>query len=114
MRNHNYYGYIIASDSGTLYIGMTNDLERRVFEHEQGLLEGFTKKYRCYKLIYYEHYTDVNTAITREKQIKKWSRSKKERLIKSLNPTWRDLHAEWLSDFSTAFSRPLPPSLRSK
>jgi putative endonuclease len=70
MRNHNYYVYILTNDSGTLYIGITNDLERRVSEHEQGLIKGFTKKYQCHKLIYYEHYTDVHNAIAREKQLK--------------------------------------------
>lgn len=102
MRNHNYYVYILASDSGTLYTGVTNDLERRVSEHEQGLIEGFSKKYQCHKLIYYEHYTDVRNAIAREKQFKNWNRDKKEKLIKTLNPTWKDLRSEWLRDSSTA------------
>jgi len=85
----------MASHTGTLYIGFTNDLERRVSEHKQGLVEGFSKKYGCNRLIYYEHYTDVNAAIGREKQLKKWSRTKKENLIKSLNPGWCDLSLEW-------------------
>src|SRR3989338_7343137 len=86
-----YYIYIMASDSGTLYIGVTNNLMRRVCQHQQGLVEGFTKKYFCKKLIYLEAYTDAVQAIAREKQLKKWNRSKKENLIRSMNPSWRDL-----------------------
>lgn len=85
----------MASESGTLYIGMTNNLERRVSEHKQGLVEGFTKKYNCNRLIYYENYSDVNESILREKQLKKWNRTKKENLIKKLNPQWKDLSLEW-------------------
>ncbi|MBI2444267.1 MAG: GIY-YIG nuclease family protein [Candidatus Magasanikbacteria bacterium] len=80
----------------SLYIGITNDLARRVSEHKQGLIEGFTKKYSCHRLVYYEHHTDVNEAIAREKQLKRWRREKKERLIKAVNPGWRDLSEEWL------------------
>ena len=95
MRQHNYYVYILSSNSGTLYIGVTNDLERRTSEHQQKLLEGFTKKYGCNRVVYYEHYTDVTAAIARETQLKKWRREKKENLIRSLNPTWKDLSFEW-------------------
>ncbi|MEI6296678.1 MAG: GIY-YIG nuclease family protein [bacterium] len=91
MKNHIYYIYILASHSGTLYIGVTNNLERRISEHKQGLVEGFTKKYACSRLIYYEECGDVNQAITREKQLKNWNRKKKEVLIKTLNPQWNDL-----------------------
>jgi putative endonuclease len=73
-----YFIYILASNSGTLYIGITNDLKRRVFEHKQDLIDGFTKKYSCHKLIYYESYNDSITAIEREKQLKRWSRMKKK------------------------------------
>jgi putative endonuclease len=66
-----------------------------VSEHQQGLAEGFTKKYGCKKLVYYEHYSDIRTAIDRETQLKKWGRGKKEFLIKTINPTWKDLSAEW-------------------
>lgn len=93
--NHNYYVYILASKSGTLYTGVTNDLERRIFEHKQELLEGFTKKYGCKKVVYFEQYTDVREALAREKQIKNWRRNKKEFLIRELNPTWRDLSTDW-------------------
>ncbi|MSU75722.1 MAG: GIY-YIG nuclease family protein [Candidatus Magasanikbacteria bacterium] len=95
MRTHNYFIYILASDSGTLYVGVTNNLERRISEHQQGLNEGFTKKYSCHKLIYYEDYNDIRDAIVRETQLKKWSRKKKENLIKTINPTWKDLSSEW-------------------
>jgi len=83
--------YILASESGTLYVGVTNDLEKRVYEHKNKLIEGFSKKYNCNKLVYFEHTTDVIIAISREKQIKKWRRAKKEFLIRTINPTWIDL-----------------------
>jgi putative endonuclease len=81
-----YYIYIMTSISGTLYIGMTNDLGRRVYEHKYKMIEGFTKKYNVNRLVYFEETTDVQTALAREKEIKKWRRSKKIELIKSLNP----------------------------
>jgi putative endonuclease len=90
-----YYVYIMNSPSGTLYTGITNNLERRVMEHKQKLVEGFTKKYNVTRLAYYEEGTDVNAAIAREKEIKGWRRSKKIALIKSLNPTWKDLAEDW-------------------
>ena len=77
----------MASSSGTLYIGITNNLVRRVFEHKKGLTKGFSKKYGCHKLVYYEHYSDVRQAIKREKQMKGWLRAKKQDLIKTVNPT---------------------------
>lgn len=95
MRNYNFYVYILASDSGTLYTGVTNNLERRLSEHKQGLFDGFTKKYDCHRLVFYEHFGDVKTAIAREKQLKNWNRKKKEELIKKLNPRWEDLSKEW-------------------
>lgn len=70
-------------------------MERRLSEHKQKLIDGFTKKYSCYKLIYYEHYNNINNAIEWETQLKKWRRDKKEFLIKTLNPTWKDLSEEW-------------------
>lgn len=90
-RGYNFYIYIMSSESGTLYIGFTNSLIRRVAEHKNEILEGFTKKYHCHKLIYYECYSEAYIAIAREKQLKNWSRKKKELLIKTLNPTWKDL-----------------------
>ena len=89
-----YYVYIMASDSGTLYIGVTNSLIRRVYEHKNDLVDGFTKKYQCHKLIYYEMTSDVNSAIVREKQIKNWRRDKKEDLIRLQNPRWMELYDE--------------------
>ncbi|HLB32566.1 MAG TPA: GIY-YIG nuclease family protein [Patescibacteria group bacterium] len=86
-----YYVYILASESGTLYTGVTNNLERRMYEHRNGLVEGFTKKYNCKKLVFFEEYLSIIDALNREKQIKKWRRSKKEWLIKTVNSTWRDL-----------------------
>ncbi len=86
-----YYVYIMSSHSRVLYIGVTNSLRRRSFEHQQGLIDGFSKKYRTKYLVYFEDYSDIDVALTREKQLKKWSRKKKIVLIKQLNPDWDDL-----------------------
>jgi putative endonuclease len=94
--NREYCVYIIASLSGTLYIGVTNDLVRRISEHKQGLVEGFSKKYGCKRLVYYENYRNIKEAISREKHLKKWNRLKKQLLIKTINPAWRDLSEEWV------------------
>jgi putative endonuclease len=75
-----------------LYIGVTGDLVRRMSEHYLGFYEGFTKKYQCKYLIWYQHYSDINLAIRREKQLKKWSRHKKEELVSALNPEWKFLN----------------------
>ena len=96
MNFRDYYTYIMASNSGTLYIGVTNDLTRRISEHKQDLIDGFTKKYGCHKLVYYENYSDIKQAIAREKQLKKWNRNKKQELINKLNPHWQDLSTEWV------------------
>lgn len=90
-----YYLYIIASLSGVLYVGVTNDLHRRISEHKFGLIDGFTKKYKCQQLVYFESSNDVKAIITREKQIKNWNRVKKEQLINQLNPEWKDLSLEF-------------------
>ena len=74
-----------------MYVGVTNNLERRLYEHKNGLFDGFTKKYNVHKLVYYEYTTDIRSAIVREKQIKGWRRSKKNDLINSKNPKWKDL-----------------------
>ena len=88
-----YYVYIMASrPNGTLYIGMTSNLARRVYEHKKNMNEGFTKKYGVHRLVYYEHTNDVNAAITREKQMKKWKRQWKINLIEKENPEWEDLY----------------------
>ena len=86
-----YYIYIMASISDVLYIGMTNNLVRRIYEHKHELMNGFSKKYKCKRLIYFEESSDVNSIIAREKQLKKWNRSKKINLINKINPTWEDL-----------------------
>jgi putative endonuclease len=95
MKEHNYSVYIVASKSRVIYTGVTSDLQHRVFEHKNGMIEGFTSQYQCHRLVYYESFDDVNKAIAREKQIKRWSRWKKEWLIERGNPTWEDLAAEW-------------------
>ncbi|MEK9143508.1 MAG: GIY-YIG nuclease family protein [Patescibacteria group bacterium] len=88
-----YYVYILTNKrNGTLYIGMTNDLIRRIYEHRSKLVDGFTKKYALTKLVYYEHHERPMDAITREKQIKKWNRLWKLKLIEVKNPTWEDLY----------------------
>ena len=84
----------MTNKSKTLYIGITSDLYRRVFEHKQKFVNGFTKKYNINKLVYYEITNDVNAAIVREKQIKRWRREKKIKLIEGFNPEWRDLSME--------------------
>ncbi|MDQ7815282.1 MAG: GIY-YIG nuclease family protein [Patescibacteria group bacterium] len=87
-----YWVYILTNCvRSVLYIGVTNDLERRLYEHKSHLVHGFTDKYQINRLIYYEETTDISAAIEREKQLKKWSRSKKEWLIATLNPFWNDL-----------------------
>ena len=88
-----YYVYILASKrGGTLYIGVTSDLVKRIYDHKQKLVEGFTKKYHVDILVYYESTEDVHSAIQREKQIKKWNRDWKLRLVKKNNPNWEDLY----------------------
>lgn len=90
-----YYVYIMASYRRVLYTGMTNNLERRVYEHKRNLLPGFTSKYRVNRLVYFEETPDVRAAIEREKQIKGWLRSKKIALIESANPDWHDLSTDF-------------------
>jgi len=90
-----YYVYILTNRSRTLYVGMTNDIVRRVQEHKEGRGSKFTSKYRINRLVYYESTNDVLSAIAREKQIKGWLRAKKIALIESLNPDWRDLSEDF-------------------
>ena len=93
-----YYVYILASDrNGTLYVGVTNDLARRVYEHRNDLIEGFTKRYGVHRLVWFEVHGDINEAILREKRIKKWNRSWKLRLIEEMNPDWIDLTEKLMS-----------------
>jgi len=90
-----YFIYILASKrNGTLYVGVSNNLVKRVYEHKNNLVEGFTKKYQVHNLVYYEQTSDIQTAIAREKQLKKWSRRWKIGLIEKLNPSWKDLYVE--------------------
>ena len=90
-----YYVYILASSSGTLYTGVTNNLKRRVYEHKQGIGSEFTAKYGVDKLLYYEIFRATNAAIGREKQIKGWKRDKKIDLIDAKNSEWQDLSEGW-------------------
>ncbi len=87
----NYYFYILTNATRRLYVGVTNDLERRLHEHKNRLVPGFTKKYKIDWLVYYEQTSDVEAARAREKQIKGWRRSKKVALIETMNPRWKDL-----------------------
>jgi len=84
----------MASRSGVLYVGFTNDIFRRVLEHKSGKISGFTQKYKCKKLVYFESDNDVYAMIEREKQIKRWRREKKISLIRKENPKWKDLYEE--------------------
>jgi putative endonuclease len=97
-RDYNFYVYITNEHESALYVGMTNDLARRITEHRAGEIPGFTADYRCSKLIYYEHCTDVRDAIAREKRLKKRSRGKKVALRATLNPRWKDLAPEVLGE----------------
>ncbi|MGH9451687.1 MAG: GIY-YIG nuclease family protein [Terriglobia bacterium] len=100
-----YYVYIMSSRSRTLYTGVTNNLERRVYQHKHGLLTGFTSDYRITRLVHYEEIGDIRAAICRERQIKDWLRAKKVAWIESRNPTWEDVSVDWYSKAG--------PSLRS-
>jgi putative endonuclease len=92
-----YYVYILASKrNGTLYIGITSDLIKRIYEHKNNLVDGFTKKYKIHNLVYFEETSDVQSAIKREKQLKVWKRSWKIELIEKQNPAWRDLYEDLL------------------
>ena len=89
---NDYYVYMMTNEyNNVLYIGVTNNLSRRVYEHKNALLEGFTQRYNVYKLVWFENCHDVKAAIAREKQLKGWIRSKKEELVRQMNPDWRDL-----------------------
>ena len=94
-RDHHYYVYLLTNwNNKVMYIGMTNDLPRRVHEHRTHAVKGFTEKYNVHKLVYFEETSDVHAAIAREKEIKKWRREKKNALVIQANPTWRDLTEE--------------------
>ncbi len=92
----NYYIYLLTNwNNKVMYVGMTNNLERRVYEHKNKLVNGFTKRYNINKLVYFEETSDVNAAISREKEIKKWRREKKDSLVLSINQEWKDLSEGW-------------------
>src|SRR6266513_175354 len=96
MRDHDYWVYIVTNQyNTTLYIGMTNELQRRIAEHKRGEIKGFTQRYHLMRLVWFEHFRDVNAAISCEKKIKGWLRSKKIALIEEKNPRWFDLAANW-------------------
>ena len=98
-----YYVYILASQiNGTLYIGITSNLEKRIYEHKNGLADSFTKRYKVYSLVYFEETNDVKPAIQREKQIKAWKRKWKLDLIEKDNPKWEDLYDEILDSESSS------------
>ena len=86
-----YFVYLMSNESRMLYVGVTNDIHKRVFRHKSKLIPGFTQKYNLYKLVYFEEFDDIRAAIARERQIKGWLRSKKVALITSINPQWKDL-----------------------
>lgn len=97
---HQYYVYILASKiRGTLYIGITNDLQRRVYEHKTGVVKGFTQKYGVRKLVYFETFQNIHEAISREKNLKKWKRNWKIKLIEEGNIKWLDLSNDWYDNF---------------
>jgi len=93
--HYKFWVYILSSRSGTLYVGITGFFSRRIHQHKYDSIEGFTKKYQCHRLVYYESHQDVQVAIAREKQIKRWSREKKITLIERVNPRWEDLAENW-------------------
>jgi len=90
-----YYVYIMTNKSGTLYVGVINNIKKRVYEHKNKLVEGFTKKYNINKLLYFETFGDIYSAITREKTIKGWLREKKIEFVRTTNPDWTDLSQDW-------------------
>ena len=96
MQTNTYFVYILTNKTkNVLYTGVTNDLQRRLYEHKNELVDGFTKKYHTHKLIYYDTTPDAESAIIREKQIKGWKREKKIALINEMNPSWKDLSEDW-------------------
>ena len=92
--NGRYYVYLITNwNNRVMYVGVTNNLERRIYEHKNKMVRGFTEKYNVNKLVYFEETQDVTAAITREKEIKKWRREKKDKLVNRMNPNWKDLNS---------------------
>jgi putative endonuclease len=108
MRPKAMYVYVLANRTRRLYVGVTNDLNRRVAQHRSGAIPGFTKKYSIFRLVYFEPFDDPTAAIRREKQLKSWARVKKLALVGSMNPAWADYAEDWFANASRA-----DPSLRS-
>jgi putative endonuclease len=105
MGHKQYFIYMVTNFRQTaLYTGITNSLQRRIWQHKHGTFAGFTKRYKCDRLVYFEEYTEVDQAIAREKQLKGWTRAKKNELIASVNPEWNDLAADWYRDNLTLHS----------
>jgi len=102
MQHKKYWTYIVCSGSGTLYIGMCNNIERRMQEHKSGDFEGFASTYHCNRLVYFESFDDVRDAIDREKQLKGWRRQKKIALLEAVNPRWADLAEKWGAEMAFA------------
>jgi putative endonuclease len=102
------YIYILGSDTGTLYIGVTSNLPLRVMQHKEGTFEGFTAEYGCERLLYFERCEDVGNAIAREKQLKGWRREKKLNLIRTINPEFKDLAQTWGWKMITVHEKMLP------
>jgi putative endonuclease len=100
--DYKFWVYIVASQTGTLYVGMTNNIERRMREHKSGEFEGFASKYGCNRLVYWESFDEVQRAINREKQLKGWTRAKKIGLLESMNPRWADLAEKWGAEMAFA------------
>ena len=92
----NYYVYILTNwNNHVMYVGVTNNLQRRIYEHKEKLIDGFTSKYNVNKLVYYQETTDIKCAISREKELKGWRRSKKDALVVTMNQNWEDLSKDW-------------------
>lgn len=103
-----YYVYIMSSDAGVLYVGVTNNLETRVQQHKSKSIPGFTQRYNVTRLVHYEVFESINAAITREKQMKGWVRVKKLALIEETNPTWQDLSLDWYDQSIASGERGAP------
>ena len=102
------YMYMMSSSSRrALYTGVTARFRHRVFEHKNDLVEGFSSKYKCHRLVYFERFTNIVDAIAREKQVKGWRRDKKNKLVESVNPTWRDQAADWFPETLLQHGKPV-------
>ena len=109
-----YYVYLLTNwNDKVMYVGVTNNLERRIYEHKNKLIKGFTEKYNVNKLVYFEETQDVTAAIEREKKIKKWRRKKKNQLVNLMNPKWDDLSSGWKRFLAEPAPSKIPQSLRS-